>query len=518
MSSFRDMKIGTRLGLGFATVLALQLALAGVGMREMTHLSDRLSNITDVADTKLRLLNDLQGGVNARAIAARNLALVAAPDRAVEIDRIKTAKAKIDGSAAELSRLIARTGADGSERQMMDSLAVMESQYVDIANGIAGLVLGEQRDAAITKLTKECMPLLTRVTAHLASYDDVLKKQSAESVAAAQNAYVNANWTIGVMSAVSLLIGFVLAWRLSVGITRPIGRAVVLAEAVATGDLTSDITIDRQDETGKLLSALKRMNDSLVTVVSSVRMSSDSIATGSAEIAIGNADLSARTERQAANLQQTAASMEELSSTVTTNADTASQASRLAGSASEVASEGGVMVGKVVTTMEGISSSSKQISEIIGVIDGIAFQTNILALNAAVEAARAGEHGRGFAVVAGEVRSLAQRTAVAAKEVKTLIGESVQRVEAGSLLVNQAGATMTDIVGQVRKVTELISEISHATREQTSGIGQVTTAVSEMDQATQQNAALVEQSAAAADSLKQQARQLVDAVAVFKLG
>jgi methyl-accepting chemotaxis protein len=270
-------------------------------------------------------------------------------------------------------------------------------------------------------------------------------------------------------------------------------------------------------ETAQLLTALKRMNDSLVSVVGTVRSSSDSIATGSSQISIGNQDLSQRTEEQASNLQQTAASMEELSATVRTNADTTRQAAQLADTASGAAAQGGVAVGQVVTTMAEITKASRKINDIIGVIDGIAFQTNILALNAAVEAARAGEQGRGFAVVATEVRTLAQRSAVAAKEIKALIQTSVEQVEIGSRQASDAGHTMDDIVAQVKRVTQLIGEISTATHEQTEGIGQVSDAVTQLDQVTQQNAALVEEAAAAAESLNAQAGQLVASVAVFHL-
>jgi methyl-accepting chemotaxis protein len=277
-----------------------------------------------------------------------------------------------------------------------------------------------------------------------------------------------------------------------------------------------DVRLRRGDHTS-LLAGMKAMRDSLAAIVGQVRQSSDSIATGSSQIATGNADLSQRTEEQAANLEQTAASMEELTSTVQNNADTARQAAQLASSASAVAAQGGAVVGEVVNTMEAITASSKKIVDIIGVIDGIAFQTNILALNAAVEAARAGEQGRGFAVVAGEVRSLAQRSAAAAKEIKSLITDSVEKVQTGSQQVGEAGRTMDDIVAQVRRVNDLIAEISSATHEQTEGINQVGDAVTQLDQVTQQNAALVEESSAAAESLSQQAAKLVEAVSVFRL-
>ena len=322
--------------------------------------------------------------------------------------------------------------------------------------------------------------------------------------------------TLSVLGVIGGLLG-VLAAR---SITKQLGgepaQVVDIANAIAQGNLTTQVTLAKGSD-DSILAAMVRMQDALAKIVGIVRQSSDSIATGSSQIATGNADLSQRTEEQASNLQQTAASMEQLSGTVQSNSDTARQASQLANSASEVAVKGGVVVGQVVGTMDAITASSKKISEIISVIDGIAFQTNILALNAAVEAARAGEQGRGFAVVAAEVRSLAQRSANAAKDIKVLIGDSVEKVESGSKLVNEAGRTMDDIVSQVKRVTDLIGEISSATIEQTTGMGQVSAAVSQLDQVTQQNAALVEESAAAADSLNQQATKLVDAVSIFRL-
>jgi methyl-accepting chemotaxis protein len=319
------------------------------------------------------------------------------------------------------------------------------------------------------------------------------------------------------LGALAFMLATSSAWVVTRSITVPILQAMRVAETVAAGDLSSRIDVTTRDETGKLLGALKAMNMSLVRIVDQVRQSSDSIATGSGQIAMGNQDLSQRTEEQASNLQQTAASMEQLTSTVKNSADTARAANQLASSARDVAARGGVVVGQVVTTMGDITTASKRIADITGVIDSIAFQTNILALNAAVEAARAGEQGRGFAVVAGEVRNLAQRSAEAAKEIKVLIGDSVAKVEAGTRLVGDAGRTMDDIVAQVKRVNDLIGEISAATGEQTIGIGQISHAVNQLDQVTQQNAALVEESAAAAESLKFQADSLVTAVAAFRL-
>jgi methyl-accepting chemotaxis protein len=301
-------------------------------------------------------------------------------------------------------------------------------------------------------------------------------------------------------------------------ITQPINRAVGVARAVASGDLSQEFDSTGKNETALLLGALKDMQTSLATVVSSVRLGSEGVSAASAEIALGNHDLSARTESQASALEETAASMEELSATVKQNADSARQANQLATSASGVAARGGEVVARVVDTMKGINEASHKIAAIISVIDGIAFQTNILALNAAVEAARAGEQGRGFAVVASEVRSLASRSADAAKEIKTLINASVERVEQGTSLVDQAGTTMADVVSSIRRVADLMGEISAANAEQSAGVNQVGEAVIQMDQVTQQNAALVEEMAAAASSLKAQAQDLVQVVSVFKLG
>jgi len=366
-------------------------------------------------------------------------------------------------------------------------------------------------------MNAECRPLLSELVQSASSYLALIKKEGDADVSAAEQASQASRNVLIASSLLAVGLAVALALVITRAIVRPIHRAVEVAQTVAGGDLRSNIDASSKDETGRLLTALKAMNDSLVGIVGSVRSSSDSIATGSTQIASGNADLSRRTEQQASSLQQTAASMEQMNATVRNNADTARQAVQLAGTASAAAQKGGEVVGQVVATMDDITESSRKIADIISVIDGIAFQTNILALNAAVEAARAGEQGRGFAVVASEVRNLAQRSAGAAKEIKDLINASVEKVSTGSRLVGDARASMDDIVAQVQRVTQLIGEIGTATAEQTDGIGQVSTAVSQLDQTTQQNAALVEESAAAADSLRQQATKLAEVVGVFKL-
>jgi methyl-accepting chemotaxis protein len=365
-------------------------------------------------------------------------------------------------------------------------------------------------DAAVKGMDREPSELIGLVA------DKIVQSSSAAVASAHALSRFATTASLALMLLVAVL-GMAAAWFITRSIVQPIEQAVAVAQTVARGDLTSNIDTTKTDETGLLLAALQSMNQSLVGIVSNVRHGSDSIATGSSQIATGNADLSQRTEQQASNLQQTAATMEQLTATVRQNAETAQQASQLAGTASQAAAKGSQVVSQVVGTMEEITASSRKINDIIGVIDGIAFQTNILALNAAVEAARAGEQGRGFAVVASEVRSLAQRSAGAAKEIKSLIGTSVEKVQAGSELVDDAGKSMEDIVNQVKRVTDLIGEITTASVEQTNGISQVGNAINQLDHVTQQNAALVEESAAAADSLKQQALRLAESVSAFNL-
>jgi len=333
----------------------------------------------------------------------------------------------------------------------------------------------------------------------------------------AEKNYQNSRNMLSGIAIIAILLACGFAYWTTRSITRPLNQAVQIARTIAAGDLTSNIQVESSDETGQLLQALKDMNSSLVRIVAQVRTGTDTIASASTQIAAGNLDLSSRTEEQASSLEETAASMEELTSTVKQNADNARQANQLAAEASDVAMKGGDVVSEVVSTMSSINSSSKKIVDIISVIDGIAFQTNILALNAAVEAARAGEQGRGFAVVASEVRNLAQRSAAAAKEITVLIGDSVDQVSAGTLLVNKAGTTMSEVVNSVRRVTDIMAEITAASHEQSTGIEQVNQAIAQMDEVTQQNAALVEEAAAAAASLEDQASNLSELVDVFRI-
>jgi methyl-accepting chemotaxis protein len=429
-----------------------------------------------------------------------------------------TTIAKASASITQLWERYYATIESPQERQLADAWYEKSGGLgvKSVADAAAAVKQGRWDDAEHV-LIAAINPTYRVGTVASTELSDFLSQRGKANDLAVEATIANMKYLLAGAVVLSLVLAVATTLMLIRGITTPLNQAIAIARRVASGDLSSHIEVHSSNELGDLLRALKAMNESLVAVVASVRQSSDSIATGSGQIATGNADLSQRTEKQASNLQQTAASMEQLTSTVKTNAEAALQAEQLAKSASDVAAEGGVTVSHVVATMEQISASSKKIGDIISVIDGIAFQTNILALNAAVEAARAGEQGRGFAVVAGEVRSLAQRSAQAAREIKTLIGDSVEKVEVGSRQVNDAGRTMGEIVQQVRRVSDLIAAISAATHEQTSDIGQVSGAVSQLDQVTQQNAALVEESAAAAESLQQQAARLVDAVAIFHL-
>jgi methyl-accepting chemotaxis protein len=389
--------------------------------------------------------------------------------------------------------------------------------YTESRNRTMALATAGNYDGAIANLMGDAAAKFDAVHVTMTKLFELQRDVAAKEYAEAKSSFESIFMTTAITVTGGVLLACIIGFLLIRAIVTPLNEAVAIANAVASGDLTSRIEVTSTNETGRLLQALKTMNGNLVDLVGKVRMGTDSIATASSEIASGNLDLSQRTEEQASSLEETASSMEELTSTVKQNADNARQANQLAAGASEVAVKGGTVVGQVVQTMSSINESSKKIVDIISVIDGIAFQTNILALNAAVEAARAGEQGRGFAVVATEVRTLAQRSAAAAKEIKELISDSVSKVEDGTRLVDEAGATMDEIVTAVKRVTDIMSEISAASQEQSSGIEQVNQAVTQMDEVTQQNAALVEEAAAAAESMQDQAQALTQAVTIFKL-
>jgi methyl-accepting chemotaxis protein len=515
----KNLKIGMRMGIGYAVVLTLLAAIAWLGINRMGQMHAHLEQIVKVDDAVLTLARDMRMTVDDRMIALRNLALMEADeDKQAEVRRIQRQAAAYVEAADKFNKLLANHPDLASEARTV--AAVIRDDDVAarpvIAKAIEVGMHGTRKDA-VDVLIKELRPLQFKWTRDLATLVEEANAQSERSVANANQAYEQARTLLTALAVLAFLVGGAFAYVIARGIVRPLKEAVHVAQTVAGGDLTSRIEVTSLDETGQLLQALKHMNASLVNIVKEVRTGTDTIASASQQIATGNADLSSRTEEQATSLEETASSMEELTSTVRQNADNALRANQLAVTASEVARQGGSVVAEVVGTMGSINESARKIVDIIGVIDGIAFQTNILALNAAVEAARAGANGAGFAVVATEVRNLAQRSAAAAKDIKTLINDSVGKVDAGTRLVGQAGATMSEVVDSIRRVTDLMGEISAASQEQSAGIEQVTQAVAQMEQTTQQNAALVEEAAAASDSMQDQAHKLAEIVSVFKL-
>ena len=515
MRLLSQLKIGTRLGGGFALLMSLLVGVAAVALQALQHSEAISDQLVEVEWAKASALAQLDAASRGNALATTQLFFAVSPSQAQAIkQQIDTNRGKVSAAVDTLDHLLQLP----EPKALLAQLKQARSAYVSSFTQVQAQLAQGQRDEAVTTLRDQTLPRIATMQTHIDALQAVQGRRVAEMRTDMHQAQASMQRLLLLAAGIGLMAGTVLAWALTRSITRPIHLAVRVAQTVAAGDLSQRLEVTQGDETGELLRALMDMNSRLARIVGDVRQSSDSIATGSSHIATGNTDLSQRTEEQAANLEQTAASMEELTATVKHNADTAREASQLATHASEAATTGGAVVQQVVGRMQDIAHASKRIADIIGVIDGIAFQTNILALNAAVEAARAGEQGRGFAVVAAEVRGLAQRSAQAAREIKLLINDSVSQVDAGSQLADEAGRSMRNIVAQVQRVTHLISEISNANLEQTQGIDQVGQAVQQLDQVTQQNAALVEQSAAAAESLKHQASQLASLVSVFKLG
>ena len=512
---FKDMKVATQLSLGFGALVALLALMGGVSVWKAGTLETDFRLILEDRYPKIDELHAAQDNVHTIALGLRDTLLLTDPQAvAREITRIEASRAH---NAKMLATLHEQIQTDQGKRllaavdQALSAYAPQQERFMaQVANG--------QKEAAAQLLTGDMMPTQAAYLDTLEKLIDFQESLMASSAAEARADISSLRQTSIALGAMAVLAALGMALLIIRSLTGPLARAVEVARAVAGGDLSLQIHGNGDNETAQLLKALQSMQASLATVVQGVRHNAESVALASAEIAQGNQDLSHRTEEQASALQQTAASMEQLGSTVVQNADNARQANQLALGASSVAIQGGEVVGQVVSTMRDIQDSSRKIADIITVIDGIAFQTNILALNAAVEAARAGEQGRGFAVVASEVRSLAGRSADAAREIKRLINASVERVEQGTTLVDRAGSTMQEVVSAIRRVTDIMGEISAASTEQSTGVAQVGEAVGQMDQTTQQNAALVEQSAAAAESLKQQAQQLLAAVSVFTLG
>jgi methyl-accepting chemotaxis protein len=494
--------------LALATVLALSLV-------RVQHLGTTVEALANDQVERLQLA--LRWRNNIAVNATRVLA-------AAQVDGdelLNYFKDMVAASTADTSKVQKRyTELENSPEglRIQEELATARKPYLATRDQILALKKNGDQEQAKSLALKTFAPVVDQYNAVADKMVNYQMQRSAEQAGQAAEMIRSYRVAVVVAGLAGMALLVILSWVVVSRIRRSLSEVSAVAHRVAEGDLSRPISVQGHGEVADMMQAMQHMQTSLVRIVGDVRESSDSIATGSGEIATGNADLSQRTEEQASNLQQTAASMEQITSTVRNNAETAHRAAQLAGSASAAAVKGGEVVGHVVTTMQDISTSSRKITDIIAVIDGIAFQTNILALNAAVEAARAGEQGRGFAVVASEVRSLAQRSAEAAKEIKQLIGASVDKVDSGTQLVSEAGRSMDDIVAQVKRVSDLLGEISSATSEQTVGISQVGDAVAQLDQVTQQNAALVEESAAAADSLRHQAARLADIVSVFRLG
>jgi methyl-accepting chemotaxis protein len=507
-----NLRIGARLGLAFGVVLIITAMMALTGMWRLGSLKQAANNLAYVEVERASVTQKWVENIRI------NWVRTAAALHASSTERVSILQKEMDDTSKVISGLQKQLEpmiTDDKGKALFADIGKHREAYRGpradlLKKKLAGEDVAAAVDATLLPLASTYLKSLDVLIDHM---DDQLKAGVTQTEAVA----LSGQWILGVGAALSASIGLIFAILSTRSITRPIQQAVESAQAISGGDLTVQIHPDGKDETADMMRALLGMRNNLAQIVGGVRTSAEGVSSASSEIATGNNDLSMRTEQQASALQQTAASMEELSATVRQNADSAAQANQLAMTASTVAVRGGEVVSQVVQTMKGINEASNKIADIISVIDGIAFQTNILALNAAVEAARAGEQGRGFAVVASEVRALAGRSAEAAKEIKQLISTSVQRVEQGTALVDQAGTTMSEVVHAIRRVTDIVGEISAASGEQASGVSQVGNAVTQMDQTTQQNAALVEEMAAAASSLRSQARALVEVMEVFRI-
>ncbi|MAM89021.1 MAG: methyl-accepting chemotaxis protein [unclassified Hahellaceae] len=514
MNLYRNLRLSAKLGFGFGLLLALMLGLGVFSIFQLEKVSNTSTEMKESWLPKIRMLGMMDVTMSDFRVAElQHIQSLTDQEMALFEKQMKEYVISFEQNLSNLAPLLVFEAG----RQLHSQIKTSWRDYLAAHDQVITLSRQQRNDEALGLIRGESKALFDKSTLAMQQLVDLNEEGAKAASDLGDQIYADSRTLIIAIIAGGILLGILAAWIITNSIVRPLRRAVSVAESVAAGDLTQDVQVVSKDETGQLLLALKTMNASLVDIVSNIRNGVETIGSASGQIATGNADLSQRTEEQASNLEETAASMEELTSTVRQNADNAKQANVLAQGASDVAVKGGQVVSQVVDTMATINESSKKIVDIISVIDGIAFQTNILALNAAVEAARAGEQGRGFAVVAGEVRSLAQRSAGAAKEIKALIGASVENVSSGTRLVDQAGTTMQEIVSSIRRVTDIIGEITAASLEQSSGIEQVNQAVTQMDQVTQQNAALVEEAAAAAESLQDQAVELEQTVAVFRL-
>ena len=520
--SFRHLKIATRLGLGFGLIALLLILVIALGLNSMQQIQNRMNEATKVNNVETRLAQTMDLSVTERALAVRNLILLKnEKEIQLEVERISEQEKRYEAAQGNLSRMFERLESTSAEEiELLEQIKKQSLLATPFVQRASALALAQKQDEAYQVLRYEFRPIQKRWWELMRKLIAVEENQNSEGTAIAEAEYVQARVMMLSIGSLALIASLVAAVLITTGISKQLGcepaEAVEIASQIADGNLAVRINT-RSGDTHSLLFAMRSMRDSLGQIVQQVHMSTETITTAAGQIAIGNLDLSSRTEQQASTLEETASSMEELTSTVRLNADHAHQANELAAAASSIASQGGTVVAQVVHTMAAIDISARKIVDIIAVIDGIAFQTNILALNAAVEAARAGELGRGFAVVAAEVRSLAQRSATAAKEIKDLIGDSVEKVQAGNKLVDQAGTTMHEVVVSVKRVTDIMSEMMSASQEQSSGIEQINMAIMQMDNVTQQNAALVEEAAAAAQALQEQVHCLNDVVRVFQL-
>ena len=510
----KSIKISTRILGTFGVLVLLLVVVVAMALLQLRSMRSSAETITGNALPSVEVINALNTDLaRTRLLELRHVN----NDEPGYMAQVEAQFEQLQKHLAEAKKLYEPLIVTAEERELYAQFLRERERYVELNKQLFEISRRGDKEQAKQLLGGESLKLYDLSSATLQKLIKFNSDVARGETLASERVYDRAVSMLALAAVIAVLVAAGAGIWLVRSIRTPLEQAVQAADRVANGDLSGVIRVERQDETGRLLSALERMQSSLVQTVRSVRQNAEGVASASSQIASGNADLSGRTEEQASALEETAASMEQLGSTVRQNADNARAANQMAVNASQVAAQGGAVVAEVVETMKGINNSSQQIADIITVIDSIAFQTNILALNAAVEAARAGEQGRGFAVVAGEVRTLAQRSAEAAKEIKALINTSVQRVEQGTQLVDKAGATMADIVSAISRVTDLMAEISAASQEQSQGVAQVGEAVTQMDQTTQQNAALVEESAAAAGALRKQAQDLVQAVAVFQL-
>ncbi len=514
MNFLANLRIGQRLAAGFTVVTLCLVAIAGLGYVAIQSLNAEINQLIGTDYKAVALANRAKAEVgDASRSLMTTLIMTGEEQIKKELDSIASLMASHEKTMAELKPLLT----DEASLELLKAVDEARAKFVPAQAGVVKMVAAGDAEGATLKYQFAVRPAQGKYMAALNKLVDARNVAMDEAGRKSNGVAGKTKLLLAALAAAAIAASVLTGVLITRGIVNPLRGAVSLARKVASGNLTSQIDVRGRDETGELLQALSEMNESLKGIVGRVREGTESIASASSEIASGNLDLSVRTEAQAASLEQTLSAMKTLTDAVQQNAQNAQQANQLAQAASSVAAEGGAVVAQVVTTMGSIDASSKKIVDIISVIDGIAFQTNILALNAAVEAARAGEQGRGFAVVAGEVRSLAGRSAEAAKEIKRLIGDSVEKVAQGSELVAKAGSTMQGVVASVQRMTDIMGEITHASTEQSAGIERVTHTIHDMDKSTQQNAALVEQAAAAADSLRTQAQGLEEVVSLFQL-